>query len=104
MTKKNYKIDNNNGLLKNKKTYMLANNITSLILNALGLGGIMAAIGLDVVANADAATVLTTAGIGMGVGILGITSTIIGEALEKKISSHETDEHTHQGEDINCSI
>ena len=74
----------NKKILKSKEVYSLAKNIFVLTLNALAFGGIMTAIGLDKLTDAPAEAVLTTAGISLAVGVVGVCSALALERQEAK--------------------
>ena len=74
----------NKSISKKSNIFSLAKEITALTCNALSIGGIMTAIGLDEITNATPATVLTTAGLSLGVGLIGAGITIAIEIQEEK--------------------
>ncbi|MBQ8444286.1 MAG: hypothetical protein IJX25_02930 [Clostridia bacterium] len=73
------------GLLKSKKYCFIA-QVATLIVNIGALATIIASIGVDTMTNASPAQVLTTAGIGLGLGAIGGTATVIVEKKEEKIN------------------
>ncbi|MBQ8792319.1 MAG: hypothetical protein IJZ62_01740 [Clostridia bacterium] len=73
------------GLLKSRKYCFIA-QIATLIVNIGALATIMTSIGVDTMSNATPAQVLTTAGIGLGLGAIGGAATAIIDKKEEKIN------------------
>lgn len=84
-----------NGFLKSNEACFIA-NLTSLVLNILSLGGILAAIGIE---KNDPETALTTAAISLGVGAVGVATAIATEIAENKLKKLQEVEDSSYSED-----
>ena len=77
------------GLLKKQKAYFIG-EILTLTTSIAGLGLILASIGMDIYDTNTTAEMLTTAGVGAGIGLIsGIASQIFNK-LDAKVTTEKT--------------